>query len=68
MLVPNTRISKIHLLEDLYLQLVEEMTCAENELIHADQVTTILSDKYVFELKFKKKTVRVFTLIDNETN
>lgn len=62
--LPKTPIPKNQLLRDLYLQLLEEIANADNELVHSDQVTVIKTDHYEFELKFTKKVFRDFKLID----
>lgn len=65
--MPKVPVLKNQLLKDLYLQLVEEISYEENEFITVDQVTVILSEKYVFELKFKKKIERNFKLVENDS-
>lgn len=48
---------KIELLKELYLQLVVEMVHVDDELICSDQIAIFLSDDFIFEVRFKKKTV-----------
>lgn len=64
--LPKKPILKNQLLEDLYLQLVEEIHKSEESLINVDQTTIISTDKFIFELKFKKKLTRELRLIEGD--
>ncbi len=53
--MPKTPELKIKILEQLYLQLVLEISQAENEMLSSEQVTLISSEEFIFEVRFKKK-------------
>lgn len=65
--MPKRPVGKIELLEELYLQLAMEITQTEIvESITPDQVTTISSEEFIFEVKFRKKKNGTLKLINND--
>lgn len=64
--MPKSPEPKIKVLEQLYFQLVLEISQAENELLSSEQVTMIFSDEFIFEVRFKKKKKDGLFLVEKE--
>lgn len=56
---------KIKVLEQLYLQLIHEIDQAAEDVFLEGDATIILSEDFVYELKFRKKIKRVLALLKN---
>lgn len=53
--MPDKPVQKKLIFEELYLQLIEEIADDDEILIAPEQATIIISEQFVFEVKFKKK-------------